>query len=104
MRRNPLTLITLFSLALLFGCATPQPTTGAAGSHSTDAGGRQTQATVVLRITITGDGAPPSAVEVEKSSGYRMLDQAAVESVKKRTSWPSKTGHVYTQSFTFAIP
>ena len=94
MRTDARTLITLFSLALLFGCATRQPTPGAAGSHSTAAGGRHTQATVVLRITATGDGAPPSAVEVEKSSGYPMLDEAAVESVKKRTSWPSKTEHV----------
>jgi TonB family protein len=104
MCRNPNNLITLFSLAFLSGCATPQATNDAAAAHSTERVGRATQATVVLRITFAGDGIPPSAVEVEKSSGYPILDEAAVEAVKKKTSWPSGAGHVYTQSFTFSIP
>jgi len=102
MRRNPIVLIILLLMGFLSACTTPQPGTDAAGAHSKNPVDQRTQATVVLRITVKGDGTSPK-VEVEKSSGYPVLDNAAIAAVKKWTDWPAGAGRIYTQSFTFSI-
>jgi periplasmic protein TonB len=51
------------------------------------------EGTVVVRVAIQPDG-HPEMIEVRKSSGYPVLDEAAVDAVKKWLFSPAKDGNI----------
>lgn len=51
------------------------------------------EGTVLIRVTIQADG-NPDLISVRKSSGHTVLDQAAIEAVKKWKFSPAKDGNI----------
>ncbi|MDT7043914.1 energy transducer TonB [Candidatus Nitronereus thalassa] len=51
------------------------------------------EGTVVVRVAVQPDG-HPEKIEIRKSSGYPVLDEAAVEAVKKWQFSPAKDGNI----------
>lgn len=51
------------------------------------------EGTVLIRVTIQADG-NPNSISVRKSSGHTVLDQAAIEAVKKWKFLPAKDGNI----------
>ncbi len=51
------------------------------------------EGTVLVRVAVQPDGSPDS-IKVRKSSGHQILDEAAVEAVKKWRFSPAKDGNI----------
>jgi len=51
------------------------------------------EGTVLVRVAVQPDGRPDS-IKVRKSSGHQILDEAAVEAVKKWRFFPAKDGNI----------
>lgn len=64
---------------------------------------RRHEGVVYLAVVIGSDGRP-SEVAVAKSSGYRMLDQAAVQAVQKWRAHKDAAGHKTIVPINFRLP
>ena len=60
------------------------------------------QGTVVLEFTVDASGAVTS-VKVQKTSGFNILDEAAVKAVKERWRFPPGGARYYFNKFTFEL-
>jgi protein TonB len=73
--------------------AQPQYRSNPAPEYPSASHRRREEGTVLLKVAVGADGLP-TAVSLERSCGHRLLDDAALETVRRWTFAPARAGRV----------